>query len=169
MKTKQNYLTVGLVLTALMLGLAWPAIAGDQVPFKGREVGDGVLISSSFIFPYHYSSDIAEGKATHLGHFTLTSDIAVDVRFGTATGTATLTAANGDMLFLDMEGYAVRPAFIETVANYTITGGTGRFEGATGGFTAHIQNAFPVNSGISPNPYVSVLEGGISSPGSNKK
>ena len=166
---KQDCLKVGLVLTALtLLPLAYPALAGDQVPFEGVEVGNGVLTSQSFIFPYHYSSDIAEGEATHVGHFILASDIAVDVRFGTATGTATLTAANGDMLFLDLEGYAVPPALIETVANYTIMGGTGRFEGATGSFTSHVQHAFAVNLGVAIDPYIGVFDGTISSPGSNK-
>ena len=40
MKIKQSYLKVGLVLTALtLLPLAHPAIAGDEVPYKGKEVG----------------------------------------------------------------------------------------------------------------------------------
>jgi hypothetical protein len=103
-----------------------------------------------------------------VGHFTLTSDIAVDVRFGTATGTATLTAANGDMLFLDLEGYAVTPALIETVAIYTITGGTGRFEGATGSFTAHVWHEFAVNLGVAIDPYIGLFGGTISPPGSHK-
>ena len=161
---------VCLVLTALtLLPLAYPAVFKDQVPFEGVEVGNGVLISSSFTFPFHYSSDIAEGEATHVGHFTLANDIAVDVRFGTATGTSTLTAANGDMLFLNLEGYAVPPAFIETVANYTITGGTGRFEGVTGTFTSHVQHTFAVNSGVAIDPYIGGFDGTISTPGSNKK
>ncbi len=36
MKIKQNYFKVGLVLTALaLLPLPYPAMAGDEVPYKG--------------------------------------------------------------------------------------------------------------------------------------
>jgi len=78
-----------------------------------------------------------------------------------------MTAANGDMLFLDMETQVDPTDLTKTVANFTVTGGTGRFEGATGSYTSHNQLAFFV--GTSPNPYVGVLEGTISTPGANKK
>jgi hypothetical protein len=168
MKIKQNYLKVGLVLTALtLLGLAYPAMAGDQVPYKGQEVG--VVTKGAFQFPFAHESTAAEGEATHIGHYTLTGDFVVDVRFGTATGVFTLTAANGDMLFLDMEGHAIPTDLTKTVANFTVAGGTGRFEGATGSFTADNQFDFAVNLPVSPNPYVAKIEGTISIAGANKK
>ena len=101
MNRKQHYLNVGLVLTALaLLPLAHPAMAEEQVPFEGVEVG--IITDVSFHFPFAVKSQTAEGEAAHLGHYALTGDFVVDVRFGTATGVFTLTAANGDMLFLDM-------------------------------------------------------------------
>ena len=167
MKIKRNYLNVGLVLTALaLLPLAHPALAEEQVPFEGVEVG--TITDVSFHFPFAVKSQTAEGEATHLGHYTLTGDFVVDVRFGTATGVFTLTAANGDKLFLDMEGHAVPTDLTKTVANFTVTGGTGRFEGATGSFTADNQFGFAVNL-PSPNPYVAEIEGTLSTPGANKK
>ena len=166
MKIKQNYLKVGLVLTALtLLPLAYPAMAKDQVPFKGVEVG--ALSFVSFDFPFSTILCTAEGDATYLGHYAVTGILVVNVLTATATGTFTMTAANGDMLFLDMEGHIDLPDFTKTVANFTVTGGTGRFEGATGSYTSHNQLAFFV--GTSPNPYVGVLEGTISTPGANKK
>ena len=168
MKIKQSYLKVGLVLTALtLLPLAHPAIAGDEVPYKGKEVGD--VTRGAFQFPFSYNSTVAEGEATLIGHYTLTGNFVVDVRFGTATGVFTLIAANGDMLFLDMEGHAVPTDLTRTVANFTVTGGTGRFEGATGSFTADNQFGFAVNLPVSPNPYVAEIEGTIFTPGANKK
>ena len=160
--------TKGFILASLIagLGLAYPVMAGDQVPYKGEEVG--VVSKGAFQFPFAHSSTAAEGEATHIGHYTLTGDFVVDVRFGTATGVFTLTAANGDMLFLDMEGYAIPTDLTKTVANFTVTGGTGRFEGATGRFTADNQFAFAVNL-PSPNPYAAEIEGTISTPGANKK
>jgi len=83
-------------------------------------------------------------------------------------GTFTMTAANGDMLFLDAAGGVVPADPTKIFWNYTVTGGTGRFEGATGCFTAHIQLAAIVGS-ISPNAYVAQIEGSISTPGANKK
>jgi hypothetical protein len=168
MKIKQNYLTPGLVLAAVtLLALGHPAMAGDQVPYKGKEVG--FVTKGAFQFPFAQQSTVAEGEATHLGHYTLAGDFVVDVRFGTATGVATLTAANGDMLFLTMQGHAIPTDLTKTVANYTITGGTGRFEGATGSFTADNQFDFAVNLPVSPNRYVAEIEGTISTVGSNKK
>jgi hypothetical protein len=168
MKTNHSYLKAGLVLTALaLLALAYPAMAGDQVPYKGEEVG--AVTKGAFQFPFAQESTVAEGEATHIGHYTLTGDFVVDVRFGTATGVFTLTAANGDMLFLDMEGHAVPTDLTKTVVKFTVAGGTGRFEGATGSFTADNQFDLAVNLPVSPNPYVAEIEGTISTPGANKE
>ena len=168
MKIKQNYFKVGLVLTALtLLVLARPAMAGDQIPYQAEEVG--AITKGSFQFPFSHQSTVAEGEATYIGHYTLTGNFVVDVRFGTATGVFTLIAANGDMLFLDMAGHAVPTDLTRTVANFTVTGGTGRFEGATGSFTADNQFDLAVNLPVSPNPYVAEIEGTISTPGANKK
>jgi hypothetical protein len=168
MKIKQNFLKVGFVLAALtMLALARPAMAGDQVPYKGAEAG--AVTKGAFQFPFGHEITIAKGEATHIGRYTLAGDFVVDVRSGTATGVFTLTAANGDKLFLDMTGHSVPADLTKTVANFTISGGTGRFEGATGSFTSLQQFDFAVSLPISPNPYVAEIEGTISTPGANKK
>jgi hypothetical protein len=166
MKIKQNCLIAGLVLTALtLLASADPAMAGDQVPFKGKETG--VITSLSFQFPFDMKGQTAEGEATQIGHYTLTGEFAVDVRLGGGTGTFTMTAANGDMIFLDGEAHVVPTNLTKTVSTFTVTGGTGRFVGATGSFTAHNQLTFFV--GASPNPYVAEIEGNLSTPGANKE
>jgi hypothetical protein len=167
MRTKRNYLRAGLMLSALtLLPLAHPAMAGDQVPYKAKEVG--VVTKGTFQFPFAHESTAAQGAATHIGRYTLTGDFVVDVRLGTASGLFTLTAAKGDKLFLDMQGSGVPMDPIQTVANFTVTGGTGRFGGATGSFTAHNQFDFAVNLPF-PNSYVADMEGTISTPGANKK
>jgi hypothetical protein len=54
------------------------------------------------------------------------------------SGTATFTAANGDQLFVDLEGSAEDPTCTTDCAvTFTgaITDGTGRFEGARGSLT----------------------------------
>jgi len=52
-------------------------------------------------------------------------------------GAATFTAANGDTLTATVEGQATptSPGMLSIVEVYSITGGTGRFAGATGTFT----------------------------------
>ena len=158
---------VGLVLTALaLLPLAPPAMAGNQVPYKGKEMGVITLVAVQL--PFIHRRSVAEGEATQVGHYTITTDIVVDARVGTATSVVTFTAANGDMLFLDSDGHVDPTDLTKTVANYTVTGGTGHFEGATGSFTGHQQLAFPA-SVTYPNPYVSEIEGSISTPGANKQ
>ena len=74
MKIKQNYLKVGLVVTAFtLLALAYTALAEDQVPFEGVEVGADT--AGPFDFPFASILDTSEGEATHLGHFTKTGII----------------------------------------------------------------------------------------------
>ena len=168
MKIKQNYLKVGLVLTALtLLPLAYRAMAKDQVPFKGVEVG--ALSFVSFDFPFSTILCTAEGDATYLGHYAVTGILVVNVLTATATGTFTMTAANGDKLFTTMTGVALQPPSLkETVDNHTVTGGTGIFEGATGSWVLDSHFAFLFGD-VSSDPYVGVLEGIISTPGANKK
>ena len=167
MKIKPNYLKVGLVLSALtLLPLAYPAMAKDQVPFKGVEVG--TLSFVSFDYPFITVLCTAEGDATYLGHYTVTGTLLVSVLSPTATGTFTMTAANGDKLFSTMTGYAIQPPSLkETVDTHTVTGGTGIFEGATGSWV--LDSHFAFLFGPPSEPYVGVLEGAISTPGANKK
>ena len=77
------------------------------------------------------------GTATHLGRFEAISDLTLD--FETLRGAAqwTLIAANGDVLTATTTGRATPNAdgvTLIVVESATITGGTGRFAGATGSF-----------------------------------
>jgi hypothetical protein len=153
------------VLAALLaaLALSGPATAGKQVPFQGKE--SGVLTQAGFSFPFVTFSVVGEGEASHVGRFTLNGQVAINVITEDATGVFTLTAANGDMLFLTLvAGPPIDPT--HSGGDFTIVGGTGRFQGATGSFTDQIEFAFPL--GASPNPFTQVFAGTISSPGSNK-
>jgi hypothetical protein len=84
------------------------------------------------------------GNATHMGLSNLSHSLVVDLHQVSngcfpLTGTGTLVAANGDKLFLTRTG-VVCPQPDGTIPGdlpYTITGGTGRFEGATGSGIVH--------------------------------
>jgi len=93
------------------------------------------------------------GHATHLGRSVFVANAIVN--FSTPppfaiTGTAVFTAANGDQFYTRFTGTNT-PTGNGTsrgVINHTITGGTGRFEDATGSFTgiALVDAASPTNS-----------------------
>jgi hypothetical protein len=78
------------------------------------------------------------GNASHLGRFTLHYDLVVDLLAVIGFGTGQLIAANGDRLFTDVLGAnpatSVGPGLWIIEEIHTITEGTGRFQGASGGF-----------------------------------
>ena len=127
----------GLALaTLVVLGLSGPVAAGEKVPFKGRFEGDVTI--TPLVPPFVSVLVEATGKATHLGKFTLDIPHVVNRAKGTAVGTYEFTTANGDTLTADFTGKATptaKPGVLAIVETATITGGTGRFAGATGSFT----------------------------------
>jgi len=169
-KSKRNKMTVGVLLAALtLLTLARPALANDPVQFRGEEV----FVDStplSFTFPFSSNLTTAEGRVSHFGHYTIVGVTVINVTTATATGTLRMTVANGDILFATVTGYALQPFSLkQTVATFTITGGTGRFEGATGSWTTVSLFVNAVNAGVRPNPYTAVLKGSISLPNSSEE
>jgi len=102
------------------------AVAGSDLPFKGA-----FSATETFAGPLHDLT--GEGEATHLGKFEITSSFNVTPPPVSATGTATWTASNDDQLSTSTVGSLVI-AFPEATITetHTITGGTGRFAGASG-------------------------------------
>jgi hypothetical protein len=74
------------------------------------------------------------GTASHLGRFTFESTHVVNFIDLTGSGTASLTAANGDRLTGELRGVATPRdgGVFHIVETLTITAGTGRFTGASG-------------------------------------
>jgi hypothetical protein len=136
--------TASLALAVVVvLGLNGPGAArergerGEQVPFKGSYEGDVTV--TPLTPPFIHVDVEAEGNATHLGRFTLDIPHKVNLSNSTAVGSYEFTAANGDMVFADFTGQATptsTPGVVSIVETATITGGTGRFAGASGGFTS---------------------------------
>ncbi len=99
---------------------------GSELPFKGNlqanEKIDGAL--------HHV---LGSGNATHLGRFDYSAEITVNDETLQGVGTAIWTAANGDQIFASVVGDAVVDFPTVTITEtQTITGGTGRFVGASG-------------------------------------
>jgi hypothetical protein len=133
---KRRRIAAGLALAALVvLGLAGPVAAGDQVPFKGRL--DGVATVSPLTPPFVAIDVEGSGHATQLGHFEVSIPHVTNRSNGTAVGSYEFTAANGDTLTADFTSQVTPtdvPGVVSVAVTATITGGTGRFAGATGSF-----------------------------------
>lgn len=121
---------------ALLAGVA----AGQQVPFKGRLEGTFTVTPVPGMPPFIVDVLLnATGNATQLGRFTLVFPHRVNRSTVPSTGVGIyhFTAANGDTLTADVLGQATptgTPGVLHGVETATITGGTGRFAGASGGF-----------------------------------
>ena len=123
---------------ALLLALALPVSADDQIPFRGSLAGTASI--TPLTPPMVAVTIEATGTATYLGRFALEAPHVVNQATLTAVGTYLITAANGDTITADLAGTAtmVEPPYVLSITETaTITGGTGRFAGATGSIEVH--------------------------------
>lgn len=131
--------------------------AAQSAPFKGSFEGTQTL--TPLQPPFGLVNGSATGNATQLGLFTVKFPHTVNFATRTGEGTFTFTAANGDTLTADFTGQAQGGPIVSIVEHATVTGGTGRFAGATGTFT--VQRRFDRASGTTEGSF----EGTISSVG----
>ena len=148
-----------LIALGLALTLAGPVSAGDQVPFRGTMSGTAAItpLDPPIVSVLLQTS----GNATQLGRFTLEAPHVVNQATMTAVGTYVFTAASGATLTATLSGSAsmVAPGVLAISETATITGGTGRFAGATGSFSTE-RTFFPATG----ETYGS-FQGWISTPG----
>jgi hypothetical protein len=150
-------LGVAVLLAALMAFVVTAAVAdtgGTDRPFTGKLAG-------SATFPLDPScplgfKTVSEGSGTmsHLGLVSFTSEHCFAPPNLITQGQATLVAANGDELHMTYTGScnpAAPPVGGTTtcIADEVVTGGTGRFAGATG---ASQVTAVVTNPGVPPFP-----------------
>ena len=137
-----------------------------QVPFNAAFttvfVGDGNFPTAQFTV-------IGQGQATPLGTATTaTTNQLVNLNTGEATATYTFAAANADTVVLEekfLSTFDPTSGRVTFDGTYVVTGGTGRFAGATGSGTLSGSAVFTgPNNGIGS----FTLRGTISSPDSLK-
>ena len=135
-------LTLGLAVTVGTVAVA----AAAETPFKGTL---DAVETSQFVFPISSIDREGTGTATYLGKYTEHVTQQVNVLTMSSTGASTFTAANGDTLNASISGQAnpTSPGVLSIVEVYTITGGTGRFAGATGTFT--LESTLNLATGVS--------------------
>jgi len=139
-------LVVLLAATALVLRPS-SASAGELVPFHAT-------VSETFTAaPCGQWSicikTVGNGQATHLGEITENATVVIDINPADAkngcapeTRITKLTAANGDTI--TMSGTGVTRCGAPNSANdsFVVTGGTGRYQGASGSGTEHNTHTF---------------------------
>jgi hypothetical protein len=146
-----------------VVGLATPAVAGDSVPFKGSLEGALTQRIPSPAPPVFLDRIETTGTATLLGQFEMVEIAVVDLGVVPpyAEGVAMFVAANGDTLTADFYGSSalVEPGIVLITEYATITEGTGRFAGASGGYTT--KRLF----NLVTHETIGYFEGTISAPG----
>jgi hypothetical protein len=159
MKSYRSAVRSGFALLAV-LAVARPAAAGKQVPFRGSF---DATVERTQVDPATVFVEVeGVGRGAHLGRFSVSAPHEVDAATRTAAGTYTFTAANGDTLTADFTGRAApteTPGVLLIVEIATITGGTGRFAGASGSFT--VERLYDMVDGTTEASF----EGTVSSPG----
>ena len=120
----------------LMTANASAQASGHVLPFGGSFTTVNTIL---VLPPNMEQSVVGTGTATFLGSCTFVAMTNVTVS-GTppfaVNGTKTFTAANGDQLFTSFTGTSgpVAPNVTQANLHEVITGGTGRFENASGSF-----------------------------------
>ena len=133
--------SISLAVAAMLLtaALAVPAAAQKQVPFKGSLQGLEIDTPQGGPPPTTLNTDgNTTGIATHVGQFSFTYQLTVNLMNDSGTGSARLIAANGDSIYTTITGQGeptATPGVNSITEINTITGGTGRFAGAQGSFT----------------------------------
>ena len=127
---KRLLICIGLLAAAAALAAVGSANAGADVPMKAKDSGSATVVG--MVGSVIQTSDTGTGEATQLGRYTLLAGENVDLATGAITnGFFTLTAANGDTITGTYSGQALS-GLTGYVVSGPITGGTGRFAGASG-------------------------------------
>ncbi len=119
--------------------------ASRQVPMKGSYQGTGFFTQPPQGCPGFYTVFSGTGTKSHSRRYSLdhvTCTVPIDQTRSSFTGEFTKTTANGDLIIGTHQGFSrlVTPpgpsspvGVFAIEGEITFTGGTGRFEGATGG------------------------------------
>jgi hypothetical protein len=108
---------------------------GVDLPFRGSVQAVETIRPTPPVLLVHATAD---GTGTHLGRFTATYEVTVTIATGAATGSFIFIAANDDRLVATFTGQGTptaEPGVVTIRESAIITGGTGRFAGATGSFS----------------------------------
>ena len=136
-----------LLFVMVSTALAAPGAANVPLPFKGSIQA----VETSVVQPPTLYVDAnGSGNATHLGRYAVSYQVEVFIPTRVGIASLTFVAANGDSIFADGLGQASAsgtPGVNRIAEDFTITGGTGRFAGASGSF--HVERLVTMATGVS--------------------
>jgi len=160
-------IVAAVALSALLAGQAQADQARAVLPFQARIAETSVAVPCGPTLQQLCVTIAGSGRATLLGKISEAATVVVDLSSNPAPGcsaevrTTTITAANGDQITMQATGQVCFGPTTGTASDaYVVTGGTGRYSGASGSGTdtASIDR-------VSGNA-VSTFTGTLSSPGS---
>lgn len=142
-------ITLLLVIVLASTSFAAPLAGERQLPLKGSVQATE---TQQVEFPLNFVNLTGSGNATQLGHFKYNLQAVLHIPTLSATVSAVFAAADGSSLYAEGTGQGTpteTPGVVSIVETLTITGGTGRFEGASGNITIRrvIDRATLVSSG----------------------
>ena len=129
------------VLAMVLLSIIGQAATLKAVPMRGN--GSGVITGSTPGPTGIAITAVGSGEATHLGKFTREEEILLNPQNFTFTGSIVFTSADGSELYCEFSGGFTGAT--TAVGTYTFTGGTGRFEDASGEAYFSIEQSDPAN------------------------
>jgi len=154
------------MMAMILTTLAVSTTAQNRVPFAGSIQGQEIDTPQGGPPPTTLNVDgNSTGIASHVGQFSFSYQLTVTLADGTATGSAHLIAANGDSIYTTVAGSSemtATPGISSITEVNTITGGTGRFDGAQGSFT--VERLVNLGTGFTSGSF----HGTITSPGAAK-
>lgn len=152
-----------LAVATMSPSAALAAANGTDRPLTGAGTGTTTLNLATLA-----AAAEATGHISHLGAFTGHFDAVFTITGAstfTYTGTGTDVAANGDELFSTVRGSGTltSPTTAESTETDTITGGTGRFAGASGMYTETISSVIvSITATTETSRFTAALKGQIS-------
>lgn len=144
----KRFTKIRTLIPVFFLFLATIPVSAVERPFALSGTGVATLIVNESGMPVG-AIPTGSGTATHLGQWTVAGNVKYTPDENGvlhSSGEATLNAADGDKLKIQIEGILDTTAFVDQGV-FHIVGGTGKFEGASGdaNFVVSIN---PVTSGF---------------------
>ena len=146
---KGSFMAIGMFSLVILAGCSGPAapsgvapVAGGagsaangnaNVPFKGSFEGTQTVTPSTP--PLAIVAMQGTGTGTHVGLFEIALPHTVNFATASASGVATIVAADGSRIVANFTGQAQVGPIVRIVEQATVTSGTGRFAGISGSFT----------------------------------
>lgn len=142
MKVRVSFIAfLSLALFAFFLTVSWAKPNENELAIKGS--GEGILTQTPISGTSWSVTVHGTGNVTHLGKVTVDisygevnlSSNGDNLEPGPPTGTGLITTPNGDKLFGTFRflgSPTPKPGLLAIAGTFVITGGTGKYEGATG-------------------------------------